>query len=111
MQLIETRSGLSGLVEGTLNVWLAEPYPINAVPAIQRHEYNDREWIKLQRCRVAGLRAVIMRPENHEKSGAPDIHKLELMCTVRLREHLRLSDEAEVLVEVEGDEQWWRHDG
>ncbi len=108
MSLIEERTGLSPLVVGTLNVALAEPYVVCADAVIEKHEYNTIEYIKLQRCRICGLQAVIMRPNTHELGYAHGPAHLELLAKVKLRDHLQLSDGDPVTVEVEGNEQWWR---
>jgi CTP-dependent riboflavin kinase len=108
MSLIEERTGLSPLVAGTLNVALAEPYVVCADAVIDKHEYNTIEYIKLQRCRISGLQAIIMRPNTHELGYAHGPAHLELMATVKLRDRLHLSDGAQVTVEVEGDERCWQ---
>jgi CTP-dependent riboflavin kinase len=108
MSLIETRIGLSPLVAGTLNVALTEPYVVSADAVIQIHEYDGMEYIKLQRCRIGGLQAVIMRPNKHEDGYAHGPAHLELMATLKVRDHMRLSDGDPVTVEVEGNDKWWR---
>ena len=60
--LLIERTGLPSLVPGTLNLSLTEPYVVPADAMIQPVEYNGMESIKLHRCVVRGVRAVIMRP-------------------------------------------------
>ncbi|HUY90030.1 MAG TPA: DUF120 domain-containing protein [Pirellulales bacterium] len=105
--LIEERTGLSDLVDGTLNVRIEGCYFVTANATISKEEYDKIEGIKLQRCRIGGLRALVMRPETHEQGTAPGATRLELMCTVRLRDHLHLEDGDKVSVELEGDDAWW----
>lgn len=116
MRLIEQRTGLTDLVPGTLNVTISEEYIVRADAFIYPEEYprnqkmNDHETIKLQRCVVAGYKALIMRPDSHEL-GVGQFHGkkyLELMGRRNFRETLNLADESYVEVAVEGDEDWWR---
>jgi CTP-dependent riboflavin kinase len=116
MQLIEQRTGLTKLVPGTLNVTIAEEYIVRADAFIHPDEYprnqkmNDHETIKLQRCIVAGYKALIMRPDSHEL-GTGQYHGkkyLELMGQRNFRDTLNLVDASYVEVEVEGDDEWWR---
>lgn len=71
---------------------------------------NDQETIKLQRCIVAGCKAVIMRPDLHElAAGQYNVKKyLELMGQRNFRETLNLVGESYVEVEVQGDDEGWR---
>ena len=109
MKPIETRMRLTPLLARTLNVKLAESYIVCAHALIEAHDYNlNNEYIKLQRCRLRGLQTIIMRPSTHELGFAHGPAHLELMATVKLRDHLNLSDGDAVTVEVEGNEEWWR---
>lgn len=107
MSLIEERTGLSSLVPGTFNLAISDPYIVIPDAQIEEKEYNGREFIKLQRCRIANVRAIIMRPNTHENGYAHGPAHLELLSNVNLRAHLHVSDGDTVLVEVEGDESWW----
>jgi CTP-dependent riboflavin kinase len=118
LSLIETRIGISNLVPGTLNVSIPEEYIVSAHALIRPHEYPYNrqshlgETIKLQRCLVAGYKAIIVRPDSHEL-GAGQFHGkacLELMGQIHFRSALGLADGSviEVLVEGEGD---WLHSG
>ncbi len=109
MHLIEERMGLSGLVEGTLNVKIAEEYIVKADRVISREEYGFGEAIKLKRCVIFGRKAIIMRPERHETIPGFGHGKtcLELMGSVNFRDALGLVYDSQVTVEVEGDEKWW----
>jgi hypothetical protein len=71
--LIIKRTGLPSLVAGTFNVKIEEPYIVHADATIAAAEYNGCEVIKLQRCRVGGIRAVIMRPVTHEGRTAASV--------------------------------------
>lgn len=80
------------------------PYVVLADATIAEAEYNGAELIKLQRCLLRGVRAVIMRPHTHELSpprGHGPAH-LELLSHIHLRTTLALSDNEAVQVEVEG---------
>lgn len=109
MHLIEERMGLSNLVDGTLNVWIPENYIVMARAIITPDEYGFCETVKLQRCLLEGHKAVIMRPDTHERIAGygHGMNHLELMGRVRFREVLRLHDGARINVEIEGDDAWW----
>jgi CTP-dependent riboflavin kinase len=107
--LIIERTSLSSVVEGTLNVQIEAPYIVPPDAMITAAVYNGLEAIKLQRCRIGGLRAVIMRPTMHETVpgfGHGTSH-IELLCHVHLRTVLRLANGARVEVELEGVDDWW----
>ena len=115
MSLIESRTGLHHLVQGTLNVNIPEEYIVTADALIYPEEYpynkesGLQETIKFQRCLVAGYRGLIVRPDSHE-AGAGQFHGksyLELMGQKNFREALGLVNGSEVEVQVEGDEGWW----
>jgi CTP-dependent riboflavin kinase len=109
MHLIEGRMGLIDLVPGTLNVCIPENYIVTACAVITPDEYGFDETVKLQRCLVEGHKAVIMRPDTHERIPGYGHGKnhLELMGRVNFREVLGLYDGKPVRVEVEGDDAWW----
>lgn len=109
MGLVESRIGLGPLRPGTLNVLLPAPYIVSPDALIQAYEYPlFREVIKLQRCRIGRIRAVIVRPSTHELGKAHGPAYLELAAKVNLRDCLRLADGDEITVEVGGDARWWR---
>lgn len=108
--LIEQRTSLAHLRPGTLNVTLTKPYIVIPNALIDSHEYNGCEFLKLQRCRVGGARAIIMRPNTHEAGHGHGPAHLELMSNVQLREFLGVANGDDVSVEVEGDEIWWTGD-
>jgi len=114
--LIEARTGLTNLAPGTLNVKICEEYIVQSDAVINPDEYpfnretNLGETIKIQRCLVAGYKALIIRPDSHE-IGAGRFHGksyLELMGQKHFRTVLALADETVVEVQVEGDADWWR---
>ncbi len=113
MHLVEERMGVRGLVEGTLNLQISEPYYVTprAVITIAEYPLNRtsglEETIKLARCVIAGHKAIIMRPDTHEDGRFHGPAYLELMGKVRFREELSLHDGSLITVEVEGDEDWW----
>ena len=104
--LIIERTGLPSVVPGTLNIVLAGSYVVEPDAEITAAEYNQIEVIKLQRCILRGVRAVIMRPDSHELTPR-GIGRLELMSHYKLRTHLKLDDNEEVEVEIGGDRDWW----
>lgn len=109
--LILSRTGLRSLVKGTLNLHLSEPYIVKADAVITDKEYIFPETIKLQRCLIGGFKAIIMRPETHERipgNGHGPAH-LELLSEHHLRNELKLvlGSAAQVDVEVEGNDDWW----
>ena len=109
MPLIEGRMELTGLVPGTLNVWIPEDYIVIARAVITPDEYRLNETVKLQRCLVNGYKAVIMRPDTHETipGYGHGRNHFELVGRVRFRDALRLDDGDRVDLEVEGDDAWW----
>lgn len=108
VHLIEMRTGLSPLVSGTFNLGIPEPYIVIPDARIEKEEYNTLEFIKLQRCRIGGVQALIMRPNTHEEGYAHGASHLELMSTRVLRDYLGVKDGDVVPVEIEGDEEWWQ---
>jgi CTP-dependent riboflavin kinase len=113
LRLIESRMGTTNLVEGTLNVRILEDYFVIPTTSIQPHEYplniatELNETIKLQRCVIGGHKAIIMRPDTHERGMFHGPQHLELIGAVKFRQVLGLEDESAVDVEVEGDDSWW----
>ncbi len=108
--LILERTGLHSLVKGTLNLSLQAPYIVLADAVITGQEYFSGETIKLQRCLIRGIRAIIMRPNTHEGTppfGHGPAH-LELLSEHHLTSELGLSAGSIIDVEIEGDEAWWR---
>jgi CTP-dependent riboflavin kinase len=114
MHLIEARMGVRGLLEGTLNLQITEEYIVTpeAVIAVSEYPLNRtsglEETIKLARCVIAGRKAIIMRPDTHETGLFHGPAHLELMGNVNFRQTLGLNDGSSVIVEVEGDEDWWQ---
>ncbi len=106
--LIEERTGLSRLLPNTLNLSIDEPYYVKQDAKLSRAEYDDCEEIYFQRCRVSGIRCLIMRPQTHENGAAHGPAYLEIMSDHHLRTALRLTDNSIVAVDVEGDEEWWK---
>ena len=106
-RLLGERLGISEPVPGTLNVQLQEPYCVVPDAVIEPAEYNNHETLKLKRCRVRGLRCGLMRPDTHETAGNAGARVLEVISSVRLRDHFKLSDGDELTIEVDGDRAWW----
>lgn len=107
--LIGKRMGLNPLADGTFNVRLEEPYRVKGDETITQDEYNcpgkcPGEFITLQHCRIAGIKALIMRPSSHEADPQRGLTHLELMSAVRLRDFLNVKYGDKVEVEVEDDE-------
>jgi CTP-dependent riboflavin kinase len=109
MHLIEERTGLADLVPGTLNVRIGGEYIVIRCAVITPEEYGLNETAKLQRCLVQGHKAIITRPDTHEKIAGYGHGKnhLELMGRVNFRETLHLQDGDPVTIEVEGNNAWW----
>ena len=113
LRLIESRMGMTNLVEGTLNVQILENYIVVPDASILPHEYPLNlstgldETIKLQRCVIANHKAIIMRPDTHERGMFHGPKHLELIGTVKFRWAIGLEDGSGVDVEVEGDDPWW----
>jgi CTP-dependent riboflavin kinase len=90
--LICRRIGLPSLVPGTLNVRLGAPYRFEPDAEIAPDEYGY-ERLKLKRCCVRGVPAVILRPETHETGNGHGEAYLELLAGVHLRSTLGLRDD------------------
>ena len=112
--LIQERMGLPALVDGTLNTEASEYYPITALDdVITPEEYNhQKECIKLKRCRINGLKGVIIRPSQHD-----DPHNKKLWLRIEIMSHhhfkqelnLNIGDEVKIEVEsgTENEDDWW----
>jgi len=102
--------GVPGVFPGTLNVGIDTEYSEldngEYEGFIEASDYNDREWIKLKRCKVNGLRCVLVRPKDHtwvEKFKK----RIEIMSEVKLRDEFNLNDGDEITIEFQGDDDWW----
>ncbi len=92
MDLICLRTGLPSLAPGTLNLRLGAPWRFEPDAEITHLEYGS-ERLKLKRCCVRGVRAVIVRPETHEAGNGHGDAYLELLAAVHLRTVLSLEDD------------------
>ena len=113
-QLIQERIGLPELIDGTLNIKTHEYYAITAVDDVIRpNEYkNQKESIKLKRCRINGLKGVIIRPSQHDNPKNPELwSRVEIMSHHKLKQELNLEIDDEVEIEVESGKEnkddWW----
>ncbi|HBJ85497.1 MAG TPA: hypothetical protein DDZ88_16790 [Verrucomicrobiales bacterium] len=107
--LIEARTGLLSLRPGTLNLKLDADYFVRQDATVTELEYQHREALFFQKCRIGDLPCLIMRPESHEKyRNAHGPAHLEIMAQVRLRDHYQLVNGSKVEVELEVDEDWWK---
>jgi hypothetical protein len=103
---------MASIVEGTPNVRILEDYLVIPTTSILPQEYplnrstGLNETIKLQRCVIGGHKAIIMRPDTHERGMFHGPKHLELIGAVKFRQVLGLEDESAVDVEVEGDDSW-----
>lgn len=108
-QVIATKMGLGKLQPGTLNVRLPVEYGIPYDLLVTPPEYkSDASILKLKRCRLRGVRAVIVRPLEHETPGHSRLSCLELLSEHQLRTKLGLNTGDVIAIEIEGDEDWWR---
>lgn len=106
--VIAKKMTIESLVSGTLNVQIDDDYIVPDSLTVMPSEYNPAaDTIKLQRCRIQGLRAVIMRQLNHERDGHPRRRCLELMSEHHLRSALQLQTGDLVKIEIDGDQAWW----
>jgi CTP-dependent riboflavin kinase len=69
---------------------------------ISRAEFNMKnQWIKLKRCQLLGIDAVIIRPERHDDPKRTELYyRLELMAQCHIRNTFGLGDGDEVTVTV-----------
>ena len=102
--------GVEQIVSGTLNIIIPAAY--SAVDndeydiILDASRYNGREWVKIKRCKVNDYRSAIVRPRDHFEV-AKFRNRIEVMSSVNLRDELGLTDDAEVDVQLQGDENWW----
>ena len=96
MAKIRERSGCPNLQRGTLNVRLADPYPGHTDFEFLAHEHAHHEDVKFERCRVAGIPALIMRTSTNFHGDSV----LELMAESHLRSVLGVVDDDTVIIEV-----------
>ena len=89
--IIRARTGLPTLAPGTLNVRLSAPYRFEPDAEVTQAEYGY-ERLKLKRCCVRGVPAVILRPETHESGNGHGDAYVELLAAVHLRTALGLVD-------------------
>jgi CTP-dependent riboflavin kinase len=108
IELIKARTGFAHLEPGTLNLKLREDYIVEPEQLIAAEEYVG-EALKLKRCLIGGRKAIIVRPEKHETEPNYGHGKayIEIMSAVHLRSGLKLKDDEEIDVEVDGDDEWW----
>lgn len=104
--LIRARTGLAAIVPGTLNVRLETSYRFDPDAEITHEEYGY-ERLKLQRCCIGGLPAVILRPETHEHGNGHGDAYLELLAAVHLRTTLGLTEGDRIHVVVGGPLSCW----
>lgn len=104
--LLLERTGLPALVPGTLNLRLGAPYRFEPDAEITHDEYGY-ERLKLQRCCIGGLPAVILRPDTHESGNGHGDAYVELLAAVHLRTALGLIDGDRVAVVVGGPLSCW----
>ena len=112
INLIGERICIPKMIEGTLNIRIAEPYIVPADATIVPPEYLEK--LKLKRCRLRGFRCCIMRPEPHETVPESEaerrqdaLTRLEIMSDCHLRTALTLNNGDPVEIEIDGDEHWW----
>lgn len=105
--LICRRTGLPSMWPGTLNVRLEQPYWLDADAHLTLEECNGWEPLALQRCRVAGCRAVIVRPRSHDAGEGHGPAHLEVLAEDHLRTALSLRDEDLIAVATGADAGCW----
>lgn len=102
--------GVEQIVSGTLNIEIPTDYSAidNGVydKTVEESQYNRREWVKIKRCMVNGYRSAIVRPREHFEV-AKFRRRIEVMSSVRLRDEFGLADDAEVELQLQGDESSW----
>jgi CTP-dependent riboflavin kinase len=90
------RTGLKHLVPGTLNVKLPHWYPGHLDIILLAHEYEHHEHLFIERCRVFGKDALIIRTSTNHHGPA----MLEIMAQEHLRSTHSLTDYCKIEVEV-----------
>ena len=107
LPLIESLMGIYNLLPGTLNIKLNSPYYADRSIKISKEEYYGFEEVYLQRCKVAGIPCILMRPQTHEEGMAHGPNYLEIMSDFYLRSLLNLNDGEKIVIEIEGNDEWW----
>ena len=111
MGLIRAHTGLGSLVSGTVNLRVDDPYRLCPDFNLEPSEYNFKEPLVFQRCRVLRMRCVLVRPyEGDPRTYHNPLDVLEVMSERHFRTALGITDGSELEVEVEGDDQWWAGD-
>jgi hypothetical protein len=81
---ISARVKIGELIDGTLNVRLPSAYTVRPDAIVEAHEYNGQETLKLQRCVVAGIPCVIVRPTTRDR-GRRNV----VACRARVEHSMR----------------------
>ncbi|MBN2561987.1 MAG: DUF120 domain-containing protein [Phycisphaerae bacterium] len=102
------------VVPGTLNVHIDQLYADlddgEYDCELDRSQYNGKEWVKIKRCKVDGLRSVVIRPKEHFEVRKFE-KRIEIMSSVHLRTELDLQERGKVEVQFQGDDSWWNARG
>jgi CTP-dependent riboflavin kinase len=103
--------GFEAIFPGTLNVQIETEYCVlddgEYQLSIDAHEYSEREWVKLKRCKLNELKCAIIRPSDH--FWVPKFKKrIEIVGQHHFRSELGLSDNSEVSIEFQGNDDWWK---
>lgn len=109
-QIICSKFGFKNIFSGTLNIELEflfseidnKVYDL----CIDKEEYNKKENIRIKRCRINGVKCVIVRPDDHFRVGTFK-KRIEIMCPYNLRQTLNLEDSDKVNIEIQGNDTWW----
>lgn len=82
------------LYYGTLNIELEEPYELENYWIIEKQEYGGTQNVFVQKCRIKGIQAYILRSEK----TAHKSNIIEIVSDVKFRENFDLEDEDNIEV-------------
>lgn len=89
------------LFYGTLNVELEKDFILEDTEKILPNEYGGNYKVLVQRCKVLGEEAYIVRPENNNALGGDHpLNIIEIVSAKKLRETFNLKDNDEVVIEI-----------
>lgn len=91
------------LYPGTLNIKLDEPYDLNVDFLIKPEEYGGSFNVQVQKCKVLGNTAYIVRSEKNIKDkGDYKQDTIEIVSDINFRKQYNLNDEDEIEIEIIG---------
>lgn len=89
------------LFPGTLNIKLEKPYTLEPDFIIKKEKYGGTENVLVQKCRILGTEAYIVRAEKNQKGyGEHKQDILEVVSDINFRKKYNLEDNKIIEIEV-----------